>query len=103
VRAPVQDHRLREGLQRRAGGLLRRVREEAAVVDELLVPVMNQTFPGYMACRCGKHWWNVTQARWVTMTLRGDVPVPLPTPHCCHASDEQCACVRYPGKASSQG
>lgn len=45
---------------------------------------MNASIPGYTGCRCGSHWWHWKTMRWVTMTRTGDVPIPLPTPTCCH-------------------
>lgn len=40
--------------------------------------------PGYLVCRCGRHWWHWATMRWVEITRAGNVPVPIPTPRCCH-------------------
>lgn len=29
----------------------------------------------WISCRCGRHWWCLTSAKWYSLTTRGNVPV----------------------------
>lgn len=39
--------------------------------------------PGYINCRCGRHWWNLLDSRWVTLHWRGEREIEGEVPGCC--------------------